>query len=406
MKSKYQKVKGTFDITPENISGWTDAKNKLYELAEIFGYKEIITPTIEYKELFEHSAGEDVDVTKEMFSWTDLNDKSICLKPEMTAPVVRAFIEGGFYRSDPLSKFFYFDSLFRREKPQKGRQRQFHQFGVEVFGSYSSEQDAEVILFALEAIKKLQIKEYNLKINNIGSGDTRILFVKHLKQFLKDKKSQLSPSAIEKIESNPLRILDSKYSEDIETLRDAPKISNFLSAEEKDNFSNLQDHLNSLEIKFSINTSLVRGLDYYNGNVFEIVQNDNRSQNALCGGGRYDSLVQQFGGPKTGAVGFAAGFERMLLASKLNAVNSNKEKIYVGLHLGNNDLSFIKELVEMNQPFFIDTSDKSIKNKFKKSQKLGFSMFLDLESRTIFNHESKKETSFKKGSYLKDFLNS
>ena len=405
MKSKYQKVKGTFDITPENMSGWTEAKNRLYDLAEIFGYKEIITPSIEYRELFEHSAGESVDVTKEMFSWKDLNDKEICLKPEMTAPVVRAFIESGLYRSEPLSKFFYFDSLFRREKPQKGRQRQFHQFGVEVFGSYSSEQDAEVILFAIEAMKKLQIKEYNLKINNIGTADTRNVFAKHLKQFLKDKHSQLSPSALEKMESNPIRILDSKFIEDVEALKGGPTISDFLSIEDKNNFINLQSHLNSLGIKFSINTSLVRGLDYYNGNVFEVVQNDNRSQNAICGGGRYDSLVEQFGGPKTGAVGFAAGFERMLLASKVSYEQLNKGKVYVGLHQGNNDLSFIKELVTLEHPFLIDTSDKSIRNKFKKSQKLGFSMFLDLESIAITDHGTQKEIKLQNTTHLKDLLN-
>ena len=210
MKSKFQKVKGTYDILPPESVKWNQLISSLQSLSKSFGFEEIKTPIIENLDLFKQNVGFETDVSKEMFSWEDSSNNYLALKPEMTAPVVRAFIESGFFRSKPLCKLFYIDALFRREKPQKGRQRQFHQFGVEAFGSSEIEQDIEVILIATKVLCHLGIDNTVLQINNIGSKDTRMLYQDKLSKYFTSYKSKLSKISLKRLEINPLRILDSK----------------------------------------------------------------------------------------------------------------------------------------------------------------------------------------------------
>ena len=313
MKSKYQKIKGTFDILPTDTRLWKEMENILHNISQQFSYEEIRTPSIESIDLFKQNVGYETDVSKEMFTWEDLSNQQIALKPEMTAPVVRAYIEGGLYRSNPLCRLYYIDSLFRREKPQKGRQRQFNQFGVEAFGSSNIEQDVEVIMIAATCLKTLKINETTLHVNNIGSPETRTQYEELLKKYFTQNISSLSSLSKKRLETNPIRILDSKEKEDLSIIKNAPIIKELLTDSEKEDFNMLLSNLDTLNVKYEESPYLVRGLDYYNGTTFEITTRSNKSQNALCGGGRYDFLVEQMGGPSTPAIGFAAGMERMII---------------------------------------------------------------------------------------------
>ena len=329
MKSKFQKIKGTYDILPDESRVWRKVENIIHSLCEQFSFEEIRTPIIEKSNLFNQNLGNNTDVQKEMFSWKDISGEDIVLKPEMTAAVVRAYLENGLFRSKPFSKLYYIDSFFRREKPQKGRQRQFHQFGVEVLGGdkKGSDQDAEIILIASKLIKKLKIKNTQLLINNIGTPEERKKWSDELKDYFTKHKTSLSKISQQRLERNPLRILDSKEPEDKQIIEDSPK---FISDDkyEINKFAKLQENLNALNISYKIDPFLIRGLDYYNGNVFEITANVKKSQNALCGGGRYDFLVENMKGPSTPAVGFAAGIERLIMFSNLED-NKNEIDAYI-----------------------------------------------------------------------------
>ena len=244
-----------------------------------------------------------------------MGGKSLTLKPELTAPVARAYIQHELGKSNPINKLYYVDSLFRRERPQKGRQRQFHQFGVEVFGSKFPEQDAEVIMMAFTFLQSLGLNEINLEINTIGSQANRSSYVKALHALLEDYRGDLSDLDQQRLDKNPLRLFDSKDPKCIQLINDkAPTIYDYISKEDKAHFDSVRDILNDLKIPYSHNEKLVRGLDYYTHTTFEITSKALGSQDAICGGGRYDGLVEQLGGKSTPAVGFAAGIERIILS--------------------------------------------------------------------------------------------
>ena len=345
MKSKYQKIKGTFDILPADTRLWKEIENILHNISQQFSYEEIRTPSIESIDLFKQNVGYETDVSKEMFTWEDHSNQQIALKPEMTAPVVRAFIEGGFFRSNPLCRLYYIDSLFRREKPQKGRQRQFNQFGIEAFGSSNIEQDVEVIMIAATCLKTLQINETTLHVNNIGSPETRTQYEELLKKYFTQNISSLSSLSKKRLETNPIRILDSKEKEDLSIIKNAPIIKELLTDSEKEDFNMLLSNLDTLNVKYEESPYLVRGLDYYNGTTFEITTRSNKSQNALCGGGRYDFLVEQMGGPSTPAIGFAAGMERMIIESQYQV-----EKNSIDIYISSNDLNHSRNCLLYTSP--------------------------------------------------------
>lgn len=405
MKSKFQKVKGTYDILPPESVKWNQLISSLQSLSKSFGFEEIKTPIVENLDLFKQNVGFETDVSKEMFSWEDSSNNYLALKPEMTAPVVRAFIESGFFRSKPLCKLFYIDALFRREKPQKGRQRQFHQFGVEAFGSSEIEQDIEVILIATKVLCHLGIDNTVLQINNIGSKDTRMLYQDKLSKYFTSYKSKLSKISLKRLEINPLRILDSKEEIDLEIIDGAPLITEFLSKDEHSKYLNLLSHLNALNISYQENGRLVRGLDYYNSTTFEISTLSSKSQNALLGGGRYDYLVESMGGPATPAVGFAAGIERLMIESNF-IISKERVDFFIGYESQSEKImSIANQLIDNGYNVFIDTLKKSEKSQIKSAIKLNAKYFLRINDKIILKDlHSKKEFEVNSLNQIKDSI--
>ncbi len=327
-----QSIKGTHDILPDQSWKWRQLETSLHNFMSLYGYREIRTPAFEETELFSRSVGEDTDiVSKEMYSWTDQGGTHLTLKPELTAPVVRSFIQHNLQGTSPITKLYYMDALFRRDRPQKGRWRQFHQIGVESFGSGFPEQDGEVIIVAYNFFRELGLTDLTLKLNSIGYPECRTVYRKSLQDFLRPYLSDLSETSQKRFETNPLRILDTKVPHEIALLRNAPVISDYLSDEDLNHFEEVKAVLNECDIPYELDPQMVRGLDYYTRTTFEITSDALGAQNAICGGGRYDHLVETLGGKPIPAVGFAAGVERIMLvleSSDSNAKPTNTD-IYI-----------------------------------------------------------------------------
>ena len=331
MKNILKNIKGTKDISAEESYIWQYIENYIHNFFDSFGYSEVRTPTFENTELFVRSIGGDTDiVSKEMYSWTDQGNNTLTLRPEFTASVVRYFIQNQLHKINPSHKIYYIGSSFRRERPQKGRLREFRQFGIEAFGSKNPEQDAEIISMAYNFYKNLDISNLKLELNSIGSKESRIEYRKVLKSYLEKFKTDLSEVSQKRLESNPLRILDTKIDFEKDIIKDAPKIIDYLSENDQKSFSATLDLLDSIKIPYTINNYLVRGLDYYSQTVFEIQSDLLGAQSALCGGGRYDYLVEELGGKPTPAIGFAAGIERLILAiENNNSITKKNPDIYI-----------------------------------------------------------------------------
>ena len=315
-------IKGTHDILPNQTKDWQELEMQVHKTSNLYGYSEIRTPIIETASLFNRGVGEETDiVSKEMYSWEDKDKSIISLRPELTAPVVRSYIQHNLGGQSPLQRLYYIGPSFRRERPQKGRQRQFHQFGVEAIGSANPEQDAEVISLGWDILKSFGIKSLELKLSSIGSKSCRENFKSELVKYLNPFIPKLSEVSQRRLEKNPLRILDTKNKDEIEIVKSAPKIEQFYTKDDQNYFSSVQKFLNDLEIPFKIDPLLVRGLDYYTQTTFEICSENLGAQDALLGGGRYNGLVGSLGGKDAPAVGFAAGMERVIIAAK------NRKKI-------------------------------------------------------------------------------
>lgn len=308
-------ITGTKDILPADIAKWQYLEKLLRDTFQLFNYKEIRTPIFEETALFARGIGEETDiVSKEMYTFKDRSETSITLRPENTAGVVRAFIEQSLGAQQSLNKLYYIGPMFRQERPQAGRLRQFHQFGAEALGSNSPLLDAEMIQIAFNILKNLGLKNLSVKINSLGIPEVRENYKNVLRDFLKDKKDNLSEESRKRFDTNVLRIFDSKIEVDQQIMKDAPSLFDFLPEESKKDFNIVKNYLDKVGIPFEVDKTLVRGLDYYTLTTFEIVSRSVGSQSALCGGGRYDLLVQELGGKFTPGVGFAAGMERILLA--------------------------------------------------------------------------------------------
>jgi histidyl-tRNA synthetase len=308
-------VTGTKDVLPSDTPRWKYLEKIVEHVFTNFNYKEIRTPIFEETALFARSIGEETDIVgKEMYTFKDKSDKSITLKPEMTASVVRSFLEHSLGAQQSLVKLYYISPMFRQERPQAGRYRQFHQFGAEAIGSRSPLLDVEMIQMAYAILKELGLKNLSVKINSLGTPETRENYKTLLKKFLEDKKNKLSEDSKRRFGTNVLRIFDSKIEADQKLLKDAPKLLDHLDDESKNDFEAVKEQLNESKISYIIDPALVRGLDYYTKLTFEIISGSVGAQNALCGGGRYDLLIENLGGTPTPATGFAAGIERILLA--------------------------------------------------------------------------------------------
>ncbi len=308
-------ITGTKDILPSEISKWQYLEKLLRDTFQLFNYKEIRTPIFEETALFARGIGEETDiVSKEMYTFKDRSETSITLRPENTAGVVRSFIEQSLGAQQSLNKLYYIGPMFRQERPQAGRLRQFHQFGAEALGSTSPLLDAEMIQVAYRILKNLGLKNLVVKINSLGIPEVRENYKNVLRDFLNDKKNNLSEESRKRFDTNILRIFDSKIEVDQQIMKDAPLLIDHLDEQSKNDFDVVKSFLTKVGIPFEVDPALVRGLDYYTKTTFEIVSGSVGSQSALCGGGRYDLLVQELGGKFTPGIGFAAGMERILLA--------------------------------------------------------------------------------------------
>lgn len=315
MSKIFQSVKGTKDILPDETPRWRVLEQTVHDFMNRWGYKEIRTPVFEQTDLFVRSVGKNSDVvSKQMYTFLDHGKTSLTLKPELTAPVIRAYIQYNLALSGGVTKLYYIDSLFRQERPQKGRLRQFQQFGIEAIGSPHPEQDAEVITAAYRLLQELGIRTMTLKLNNIGNKSSRVRYRDVLTEFLSDHLDRLSKTSQERIKTNPLRILDTKNPEEQTILEKAPHILDFLDEDDRKHYDEVLTYLDQLGVPYEQDHQLVRGLDYYTRTTFEIISPKLGAQDALCGGGRYDDLVEDLGGKPTPAIGFAAGIERILLA--------------------------------------------------------------------------------------------
>lgn len=310
--------KGTKDFLGNEIDTLKKLESMINNLCKDFVVQEIRTPIFEHTELFIKSTGETTDIVqKEMYTFNDRGGRSLTLKPEGTPPVVRALINYNLLETfNNPTKLYYITPLFRCERPQAGRMRQFHQFGVEFFGSYSPISDAEVISMAYELFNRLKLNNIKLYINSLGCKHCRPLYIDALKNFLKNNINNLCSLCASRYEKNPLRTLDCKNDSCKNILSNSPIILDFLDDDCKNHFSELQNILSILDIPFIVNARIVRGLDYYSRTVFEFISDDLGAQSTLCGGGRYDSLVENTGGNSTGAIGFGMGIERLLILLK------------------------------------------------------------------------------------------
>lgn len=313
----YQTLKGFRDLLPEETEKWHWVEGTIGDLMRRHGFGEIRLPLVEATELFVRGVGEGTDVVgKEMYTFLDKSDPplSIALRPELTAGAARAYVQHSMAQQQPLSKWYYVGPAFRYEQPQAGRYRQFYTFGLELIGSSQPEADAEVIAIAFNLLQRLGINNYTLKINSLGMPDERTNFRSALVEFLRERADQLSDESRRRMETNPLRVLDSKERADIEATKDAPDVLGFLQEESQAHFARVKELLEVSGIPYTVDPKLVRGLDYYTRTVFEFVSTDLGAQSTLIGGGRYDNLIEEIGGKPTPAIGFGSGLDRLILA--------------------------------------------------------------------------------------------
>ncbi|MEN3041696.1 MAG: histidine--tRNA ligase [Fervidobacterium sp.] len=335
----YQKIKGTEDLYGEQMKYWYWIEEKSRNLARMYGYGEIRTPIFEETKLFIRSVGQDTDIVqKEMYTFEDKGGRSITLRPEGTAPVVRAFLENGMIAQGLPQKYFYIGPMFRYERPQSGRQRQFHQFGAEIFGSSSAMADAELIIFVDHLLKELGLVDYEIYINSLGDTQDRAKYKEALRKYYSKNLDNLCDDCKIRYEKNILRLLDCKV--DVEYAKDAPKIVDYLGEDSKKHYEELKTMLDFLGVNYVEQPRLVRGLDYYNRTVFEVHHNKLGAMSAIAGGGRYDGLIKELGGKEVPALGFAAGIERLILALKTENVQVDEIRtnlVYIA-HLGGDEV--------------------------------------------------------------------
>mgnify|MGYP006422630999 FL=1 len=393
MSKKIQAIRGMNDLLPSESSLWSALDETINNLMVSYGYKYCSTPIVESTETFSRAIGEVTDIVeKEMYTWKDTSGDSLTLRPEGTAGVVRMMIEHNLPR-EGIQKVFYNGSMFRHERPQKGRYRQFHQVGAEVFGVSDVKIDAELISIT-ESLWKLLGINASLEINTLGSSESRSAYRELLHDFFSENKDKLDEDSLRRLDTNPLRILDSKNKKMEILISNAPKMIDHLDEESRIHFSTLKNYLDSLEIPFVVNPKLVRGLDYYNQTVFEWISNDLGSQGTICGGGRYDGLVEKMGGNPTPAIGFAMGIERIALIVKdqSNQINKTKPHLYFvalgeksqieSIKLSKKILSALPNIIITN-----DMSMGSLKNQMKKADKSNADFALILGEEELLNNQ-------------------
>ncbi len=373
---KFRSIKGTKDILPDEITGWQQVESIVRRVMHDFNYREIRTPEFEQTGLFARSIGELTDiVSKEMYTFLDRSEDSLTLRPEGTAAVLRAYIQNNLGEQSPLTKLYYIGPMFRQERPQAGRLRQFHQFGAEALGASSQLLDVEMMILPLEIYKQLGIDRFSLKINSVGCKKCRPAYKKLLQTELRKVSSRLSPDSQARIEQNPLRVLDSKDEKDRDLTANMPLMREHLCDECALHFASVQSLLKSLSVTYEVDGRLVRGLDYYTKTAFEITSTALGSQDALAGGGRYDLLVEELGGKSTPGVGFAAGIERLLMVLSKLGKNELKQPApilyFVGLDEQARTWTFLKasELRRKGICVEVDYLGRSVKSQMRDANR-------------------------------------
>ena len=384
--------KGTKDIYGAYMDEWQRVEKIMRGICEDFSIGELRTPIFEHTELFLRGVGETTDIVqKEMYTFKDKGDRSVTLSPEGTAGAARSYIEHGIYNNPQPTRFFYIGPMFRYENTQKGRQRQFHQFGVEMLGSYSPALDAEVISVAAELLKRLGINDVMLKINSLGGPECRQKYNKALREYIGSNIDKMCDDCKSRFEKNPLRVLDCKEERCQHIIADAPVVLDYLGPECKEHFETVKAILDEMGIKYEVDDKIVRGLDYYTRTVFEFVSNGIGAQGTVCGGGRYDNLIAECGGQPTGAAGFAVGIERLLLV--LEAQNGEFEKknerdIYIGA-IGQKGLvkgqGIAYRLRQAGVKAECDSVGRSVKAQMKYANKIGAAYSVILGDNEIDN---------------------
>lgn len=410
-----KKPKGTNDILPGEIGKWHNLEKLLREKSETYGYKEIRTPMFEHTELFVRGVGDTTDIVgKEMYTFMDKGERSITLRPEGTASVCRAFLENKMYGDGNIKKLYYMGPMFRYERPQKGRYKQFNQYGVEFLGSKEPVTDADIIEFAVSLLNETGLKDLELHINSVGCPKCKPVYRDALIDYFQDKKDKLCSSCLERLEKNPLRILDCKNESCKEASKDAPVMSDYLCEECDPHYKEVKEYLNASGISFIENPRLVRGLDYYTNTAFEIIAKDFAAQGTVCGGGRYNGLVGAIGDRDVPGIGFAMGMERILLLMDEKNLNVDSERTLdyyiIGMGSEAEKLSFkLANLLRKNSYYAeIDYQGKSFKNRMKNADKLNAKYLIiigenELEKNTVIIKDM--ETGIQEEKSLSIFMN-
>lgn len=369
--------KGTKDMLPDEAYKWHYLEEKFAEICARYGFREIRTPVFEHTELFQRGVGDTTDIVqKEMYTFKDFAGRSITLRPEGTSPVTRSYVEHKEYAGVQPHKYYYNIPCFRYEKPQSGRLREFHQFGVEIFESSDMMADAEVIAIGYDFIKEMGITDVVLEINSVGCPECRSKHREALRKFLEPKFDQLCPTCQERFNTNPMRILDCKSPIDQELVKDAPMMLDYLCDECADAFEDLKKNLDAFGIEYKVNPKIVRGLDYYTKTAFEFITTKIGAQGTVCGGGRYDGLIEEIGGPSTPGVGWGMGKERMLMTMEACGAEIPKEQgtdvfiAYVGDEPKTAALKLMKELRDAGISVQMDVMGRSLKNQFKHANRI------------------------------------
>lgn len=372
-----KRPKGTNDVLPNDSAKWQFVERKMLDTAALYGYKEIRTPVFEHTEVFSRGVGDTTDVVqKEMYTFEDKGNRSITLRPEFTAGIARSVIENGLVSGVLPIKACYIGGCYRYEKPQAGRLREFHQFGIECIGTSSPVADAEAICLANDVLQNIGIKKLSLEINSIGCPVCRKKYHAALKEYFESRKDELCGTCRERLERNPMRILDCKSPVCKSICETAPVVIDYLCEDCQDHFEKLKRHLDAADIKYTVNPKIVRGLDYYTKTVFEFVSGDIGAQSTVCGGGRYDGLISQLGGADVQAVGFAMGIERLLLVAEAQGVEFPKDNdcdVFFATMTPDAEFFATKLCKKMRTEGFkalTDVAGRGFKAQFKYSDKL------------------------------------
>ncbi len=394
MKLISQRIRGMQDVLPEEGKKLLSVLKIIMGEAKLYGFDFIRTPVLEQTKLFERSAGDDSDVVnKEMYSFKDKGGREVSLRPEGTAGAMRAVLENGLHNQTLPLKLMYFSSCYRYEKPQQGRYREFYQLGLELFGSAEGAADAQLISAGYSIIKKLGIEGIKLSINSIGCPECRSKYVEALKEYFKLNLDKLCKVCCERLERNPLRLLDCKEVQCKEVKAGAPKITDFLCDSCEQHFEDLKSNLDAMKISYKIDPEIVRGLDYYTGTVFEFLANFDGVETAICGGGRYDNLSETLGGPHLPAVGLGFGVERLLNVMEGRKLSTEPEpKIYVASADKQTSLYAQAVCGDLREAGIIadsDISSRSLKAQLKYASKVGFNYVLILGNDEIQSCEGK-----------------